>query len=108
MSHVTEAEAHKQMLRWKKISIAMITFTSCFAVYQLMLHLRHEEDDTPTPQYAYLKIRNKPFPWHYSDCDLLDFDCKRKARAAEEAMQKAEMEEETNETEEEEANETEA
>ncbi|GAB9468921.1 hypothetical protein Gpo141_00006218 [Globisporangium polare] len=87
MSSATEAEAKEQMLRWTTISKAMIAGTGVFTVYNIFSHFggdhgHHEEH----PAFAYLKLRNKPFPWEYSGCDLLDSHCKELARAAKQAL----------------------
>ncbi|CCI40553.1 hypothetical protein ABG067_000767 [Albugo candida] len=81
MSSATEHEAKEQVARWKQISMGMIAFTSVFTVVTVISHLgEHHEHDEEKPEYAYLKLRNKPFPWKYSDCDFFDLECKRKAK----------------------------
>lgn len=61
--------------------MGMIAFTSVFTVVTVISHLgEHHEHDEEKPEYAYLKLRNKPFPWKYSDCDFFDLECKRKAK----------------------------
>nr|CCA17627.1 AlNc14C38G3286 [Albugo laibachii Nc14] len=83
MSSATEHEAEEQMNLWKRISWGMIAFTGVFTVGTVISHLgeHHDhDDDEEKPAYAYLKMRNKPFPWKLSDCDFFDLECKRKAK----------------------------
>ncbi|DBA04957.1 TPA: hypothetical protein N0F65_006959 [Lagenidium giganteum] len=84
MSHATEAEAKEQMARWTQISKGMMALTGAFVVLNVVTHGHEHHEEAP--KYAYLKMRTKPFPWHYSDCDLLDSHCKELARAAERAL----------------------
>ncbi|KAG1711602.1 hypothetical protein DVH05_008850 [Phytophthora capsici] len=87
MSSATEQEAKEQMHRWTTISKGMIGLTSVFTVYAISDHLSHEHHDEEKPAYPYLKMRTKPFPWPESDCDLLDSECRRKAREAKKALE---------------------
>jgi hypothetical protein len=80
------------MIRWTKISLAMLLLSGVYTAVQYNAHQNedhgHELYGGEEPKYSYLKLRNKPYPWHYSNCDLLDFRCKQLARAAEEALKK--------------------
>ena len=88
MSHATEAEAKQQMELWTNISKGMIAFTGVLTVVNAISHAGHEEHhEEEAPKFAFLKIRNKPYPWTYSDCNLFDFACKEKAAAAAKALE---------------------
>ncbi|KAE8902821.1 hypothetical protein PF005_g14931 [Phytophthora fragariae] len=87
MSSATEHEAKEQMHRWTTISKGMIALTAVYTVYAIGDHLSHEHHEKDTPAYPYLKMRTKPFPWAESDCDLLDSECRAKARAAKKALE---------------------
>ncbi len=43
-----------------------------------------DHDDHPKPPYMH--IRNKPFPFQYSDCALFDLDCRAHAAEAARAV----------------------
>ncbi|TYZ63253.1 hypothetical protein PybrP1_009444 [[Pythium] brassicae (nom. inval.)] len=86
MSSATEAEAKDQMIRWTQISKGMIGLTTLLTAYNVVAHFGGHEHHEEAPSYAYLKLRNKPFPWEYSGCDLLDSHCKELARAAKQAL----------------------
>ncbi|CAI5744295.1 unnamed protein product [Peronospora destructor] len=87
MSGATEQEAKEQMHRWTTISKAMIGFTAVYTVYAIGDHLRHEHHEEDKPEYSYLKMRTKPFPWPESNCDFLDRECRAKAREAKKALE---------------------
>ncbi|KAJ0399149.1 hypothetical protein P43SY_008669 [Pythium insidiosum] len=86
MSSATEQEAKEQMARWTQISKGMMGLTAVYTAVQFVSHFGGHEHHEEAPKFAYLKLRNKPFPWHYSNCDLLDSHCKELARAAEKAL----------------------
>ncbi|TMW64909.1 hypothetical protein Poli38472_009076 [Pythium oligandrum] len=86
MSSATEQEAKEQMARWTQISKGMIGFMGVATVVNVIAHASHDEHHEEAPKYAYLKLRNKPFPWKYSNCDLMDSHCKELAAAAEKAL----------------------
>ncbi|KAF1321938.1 hypothetical protein FI667_g6531, partial [Globisporangium splendens] len=86
MSSATENEAKEQMHRWTTISKGMLALVGGFSVINLFSHMGGHEHHEEAPAYAYLKMRTKPFPWDYSNCDLLDSACKEKARAAKQAL----------------------
>ncbi|RLN97737.1 hypothetical protein BBJ28_00024689 [Nothophytophthora sp. Chile5] len=76
------------MHRWNTISKGMIALVGAFTVYTAMGHMgEHEHHEEEKPAYPYLKMRNKPFPWDASDCDLLDRACHAKAAAAKKALE---------------------
>jgi hypothetical protein len=77
----------EQMVRWTQISKGMIAFTGAMTVLNFFNHFGGHHEHEEAPHYSYLKLRNKPFPWKYSNCDLLDSHCKELARAAEKALQ---------------------
>lgn len=75
------------MIRWTQISKGMMALTSVMTVYNAVAHFSgHHEHHDEAPAFAYLKLRNKPFPWEFSGCDLLDTHCKDLARAAKQAL----------------------
>ena len=79
-------EILEAMAQWKKISMGAVAFCGVMGVVTVISHFSHAHDDHETPEYSYLKIRTKPFPWHFSDCAFFDWECKRKAKAAEAAL----------------------
>ncbi|KAH7488569.1 hypothetical protein PRIC1_007319 [Phytophthora ramorum] len=87
MSSATEQEAKEQMHRWSTISKGMIGLVGVYTVYAIGDHLSHEHHEDHTPAYPYLKMRTKPFPWAESNCDLLDSECRAKAREAKKALE---------------------
>ena len=57
-------------------------------------HRAHEKEHGKHhgPQYPFMRMRRKAFPWEASDCDYLDLDCWAKFReekAAKRAAKKA-------------------
>ena len=48
------------------IGLCFVSATYCIAVH---------EHAHPRRSLPYQKIRNKPFPWKCTDCDLFDLDC---------------------------------
>lgn len=74
------------MARWTQISKGMIALVGAYTVVQVVAHAGGHEHHEEHPAYAYLKMRTKPFPWTYSNCDLLDSECKAKAKAAAQAL----------------------
>jgi hypothetical protein len=53
-------------------------------------HRAHEKEHGKHrgPQYPFMRVRRKAFPWEASDCDYLDLDCHaefQKAKAARKA-----------------------
>ncbi|TDH68554.1 hypothetical protein CCR75_000290 [Bremia lactucae] len=87
MSSATEQEAKEQMQRWTTISKGMIGLVAVFTVYAIGDHLNHEHHDEEEIAYPYLKMRTKPYPWPESNCDLMDFECRRLAREAKKALE---------------------
>ncbi|CAK4078764.1 unnamed protein product [Aphanomyces euteiches] len=85
-AHGTEAEALDQMNLWTKISQAAIAFTGVLTVVSFVGHAAHEHEHHEAPAYSHNKIRNKPYPWKYSDCNVFDFHCKELAAAAEKGL----------------------
>ncbi|KAF0715390.1 Aste57867_3393 [Aphanomyces stellatus] len=86
-AHGTEAEALDQMSLWTKISQGAMAFTGVLTVVSLGAHFSHpHEDHHDGPVYSHNKIRTKPYPWKYSDCNIFDSHCKELARAAEQGL----------------------
>ncbi|OQR88708.1 ribosomal RNA processing protein 1 [Thraustotheca clavata] len=87
-SHATEAEALQQMNLWTNVSKAMIAgmagLTVVTAISHAGGHEHHHEGEHVA--YSHNKIRTKPYPWKYSDCNFFDLDCNAKAKAAEQAL----------------------
>ncbi|RHY77169.1 hypothetical protein DYB37_006161 [Aphanomyces astaci] len=82
-AHGSEAEALQQMQLWTRISQGAIAFTGVFTVISFAAHFSHEHaDHHDAPVYSHNKIRNKPYPWQYSDCNIFDYHCKEVAAAA--------------------------
>lgn len=70
------------MEQWKMISKGAMAFCVVLGVYTGYDHFTHHHEHQEPVEYAYLKLRTKPFPWKYSDCSFFDFECKRKAKLA--------------------------
>ncbi|RLN66989.1 hypothetical protein BBP00_00001920 [Phytophthora kernoviae] len=87
MSSASEQEAKEQMHRWTTISKGMIGVVAVFTTYTAVDHMNHGHHHDEVPDYPYLKMRNKPFPWPESDCDWLDLDCREKVRAAKKGLE---------------------
>ncbi|OQR88136.1 ribosomal RNA processing protein 1 [Achlya hypogyna] len=87
-SHATEAEALQQMNLWTNVSKGMIAGMAGLTVITAISHAGGHEhhDEGEHVVYAHNKIRTKPYPWKYSDCNFFDLDCKAKAKAAEQAL----------------------
>jgi hypothetical protein len=72
---------------WTNVSKGALAVTGVFTVISFISHAKHEHHhDEDAPVYAHNKIRNKPYPWKYSDCNFFDYDCKAKAKAAEQGL----------------------
>ncbi|EQC27280.1 hypothetical protein SDRG_14901 [Saprolegnia diclina VS20] len=87
-SHATEAEALQQMTLWTNVSKAMIAGMAGLTVVTAISHAgghEHHHEGEPIV-YAHNKLRTKPYPWKYSDCNFFDLECKAKAKAAEQAL----------------------
>lgn len=56
----------------------MIGLTGLYGAYVYATY-HHEHGNYWMP---YVGLRNKPFPWSCSNCDLFDGDCWKRARAA--------------------------
>eukprot|EP01051_Picozoa_sp_SAG22_P003965 SAG22_NODE_203_length_15320_cov_14.023516_14_plen_90_part_00 len=63
----SHAEHHAHVETWKKITFVS-SIPVAFVFIKFLLSTHHH--DEPPPEYPYLRIRNKPFPW--GDKDLLD------------------------------------
>lgn len=50
-----------------------------YTAYDHMHHHHHEEDP---PAYSHMRVRNKPYPWKCSDCNLIDPECYRRCKEA--------------------------
>lgn len=59
----------------------MIGISSLMAVYNIVAH----DHDHARHGLPYQKIRNKPYPWKCSDCNLFDNDCFAECKGAKKA-----------------------
>ena len=64
---------------WKKVTVGGLVAVAIGAVYSFAGAGHH---DHHTPEYTYLKIRNKPFPWECPDCGFFEGACHDKCQAA--------------------------
>ena len=62
------------------VGLCCVSATYCIAVHD------HVE---PRRGLPYQKIRNKPFPWSCSDCDLFDLKCWDACKAAKAGKQES-------------------
>eukprot|EP00474_Spongospora_subterranea_P000804 CRZ01262.1 hypothetical protein [Spongospora subterranea] len=53
-----------------------------FGVYNVFIEMnQHKHSDFRKPDFSYLNVRKKAFPWEFGDrCSLLDLKCRRQAR----------------------------
>ena len=62
---------------WKKVTAVGIVFVSGVTIAECYIEATHEHAHKPANiNYPFVKIRNKPYPWDASDCNMLDFKCK--------------------------------
>ena len=64
---------------WVKVTVGGCVAVVLAGIYSFAKAGHHEHH---APAYAYLKIRNKPFPWECPDCGFFEADCHRKCQAA--------------------------
>ncbi|CAM9849270.1 unnamed protein product [Phaeothamnion confervicola] len=50
----------------------MVALCGVVAAYCVVAHNMHHHDHEEVPEYSWQHIRNKPYPWHCSDCSALD------------------------------------
>ena len=67
-----------RVLIFSNFFLVMIGLSTGLTVYNVVAH----SHDHAHSGYAYQKIRNKPYPWDCSDCNLFDNDCFKECRAA--------------------------
>lgn len=77
----------EQMVKWMQISKGMGGLCLVLGAYNFVAHFTHEHEHGEHIPYSYMKLRTKPFPWAATDCDLFDLECKRKFKAAQQAME---------------------
>ena len=86
MSGHSIEEAIEETAKWKKISyffggVIVVPYT----VFQLGKHLMHHHEPEERPAFPYISKRDKAMPWTLkggSRCDLFDYQCAEKERAA--------------------------
>lgn len=72
MGKVDVATELKEMNKWRVVTYVAIPVCIIKAAYDLsQAHGHHEQ-----PDYPYLRIRSKEFPWGNGKCDLFDSHCK--------------------------------
>mmetsp|Transcript_38220 Transcript_38220/g.83996 ORF Transcript_38220/g.83996 Transcript_38220/m.83996 type:complete len:117 (+) Transcript_38220:162-512(+) len=82
MSGHTPEQALAEMEKWKKFSYICIPVVTVAGVV-IVATTKHEHHELV--EYPYLRKRDKPMPWTLkggSKCDLFDFECAAKERAA--------------------------
>lgn len=86
MSGHSPEHAIAETSKWKKISYAFVPFVCAVTVYVMGTH-HHEHHEEVA--YPFMKKRNKEYPWALqggSKCDLFDFPCAEKEKAAKAAL----------------------
>ena len=84
------AEATSQ---WKKYSYVFLPVVVVFGVVTMGKHFMHGHHHGEEIPFPYMKKRDKAMPWALkggSKCDLFDYDCSAKERAAKKALAEAE------------------
>merc|ERR1719335_1475367 len=88
MEHVIE-----ETEKWKKISFAFIPFVGVYAVFVGVKHFSHHHEAEEQVKYPFIKKRDKMMPWAArggTDCDLFDYHCSARIKAAKAAAAAAE------------------
>ena len=90
MSGHSPEHAIAETSKWKKISYAFIPFCVLYAGFVMVRHNSHHHDHEDEPiKYPWMTKRDKPMPWTLrggSKCDLFDFPCAEKEKAAKAAL----------------------
>lgn len=61
------------MKTWINVSIVGAGVTVAFGAYQMYkMQGEHHHFDIEKNKFAYMRIRNKAFPWDCPDCGLFD------------------------------------
>jgi len=70
--------------KWKKISFAFLPFVGLYMGFVFVRHNSHHHEYEQV-SYPFIKKRDKEMPWALkggSKCDLFDYKCAAKERAA--------------------------
>ena len=79
--HANVEEVRAEVSKWQKMTAGMVVLSTLFGLYNIAAHDHHHgRNDLP-----YMHIRNKPYPWSCSDCNLFDGECWAECRAAKNA-----------------------
>merc|ERR1719473_1861144 len=87
MSGHSIEEAIAESDKWKKISYVFIPFVVSVTAFVMFTHKHHHHHEV---KYPYITKRDKPMPWTLkggSKCDLFDYTCAAKEKAAKAAME---------------------
>ena len=80
--NINAPEHQAAVSSWKMYSAGMIGVTGLVGVVVMGKVLMGDHHHAHGPEYPYLKIMKKSFPWKYSQCGLFDQECKRLAKLA--------------------------
>jgi hypothetical protein len=66
----------------KRVTFVVMPVIGATFVWAMNDHYQHHHDHHDSPAYPYLRVRAKPYPWKWGDCNLFDSECKKKAKEA--------------------------
>eukprot|EP00471_Norrisiella_sphaerica_P007168 CAMPEP_0184491406 /NCGR_PEP_ID=MMETSP0113_2-20130426/20354_1 /TAXON_ID=91329 /ORGANISM="Norrisiella sphaerica, Strain BC52" /LENGTH=102 /DNA_ID=CAMNT_0026875767 /DNA_START=22 /DNA_END=330 /DNA_ORIENTATION=+ len=76
--HGSPEEIKQGMEWWKKVTYVSLPVVAGALVLNLFAEIAgSHHHDTEGPNYGYMKIRNKPYPWGKGDCNFFDLQCRR-------------------------------
>jgi len=84
MSGHSIEHAIEETAKWKKFSFVMMPCVAVYAVIVGYKHFAHHHDHEQV-LYPHMRKRDKEMPWALaggSKCDLFDYDCAAKEKAA--------------------------
>jgi len=71
--------------KWKKISFVFMPVVGAYMIFVGIRHNSHGHHEYEQVKYPFVKKRDKPMPWALrggTDCDLFDYGCSAKIKAA--------------------------
>ena len=87
MSGHSMEEAIAETEKWRKISYGFLPVVGLVGIMVMGKHFAHHHEYEQV-MYPFIKKRDKPMPWNLAggtDCDLFDYACSAKIKAAQAA-----------------------